>query len=174
MIFILVADRIKLKSKFSLLQHRMNFLSSLTYLTGGFGLLSIFAPILTPFLFILRLFSIHYYTIRNDEERIRMVIKHLQKHTISSQIIYQYGNSFPSGTFIGLNYVGYYQYASQREGGTGEVHMVCTKEAFTKIIEACRSSSAVPGSSIISQLVIFVESSITRASRHILLTISLT
>lgn len=114
----------------------MNFLSSLTYLTGGFGLLSIFAPILTPFLFILRLFSIHYYTIRNDEERIRMVIKHLQKHTISSQIIYQYGNSFPSGTFIGLNYVGYYQYASQREGGTGEVHMVCTKEAFSKIIEA--------------------------------------
>jgi len=114
----------------------MNFLTSLTYLTGGFGLLSMFAPIVTPFLFIIRLFGINYYTIRNDEERIRMVIKHLQKQTISSQIIYQFGNSFPSGTFIGWNYAGYYNYGSQREGGTGEVHMICTKEAFLKIIEA--------------------------------------
>ena len=98
--------------------------------------MSMFAPILTPFLFIIRIFGIHYYTIRNDEERIRLVIKHLQKHTISSQIIYQFGNSFPSGTFIGWNYAGYYNYGSQREGGTCEFQLICTKEAFLKITEA--------------------------------------
>ena len=113
----------------------MSIFASLTYLTGGFGLLSVFTPILTPLLFLLRLFGIHYYTIRNDEERIRIVIKYLQKNTVSSQIIYQYGNSFPSGTFIGLNCAGYYHYASQRDGGTGEVFIICTKDAFSKIIE---------------------------------------
>jgi hypothetical protein len=107
--------------------------SSLTYLTGGF--LSIFTPILTPLLLLLRLFGINYYTIRNDEERIRIVIKYLQKNTVSSQIIYQYGSSFPSGIFLGWNCVGHYHYFSQREGGTGEVYIICTKSAFSKIIE---------------------------------------
>lgn len=113
----------------------MTFFTQLTYFTGGFGLLSMFTPILTPLLFILRLLGINYYTIRNDEERIRLVIKYLQKNTVSSQIIYQYGNSFPSGTFIGWHCVGYYHYASQREGGTGEVFIICSKDAFAKIIE---------------------------------------
>ena len=118
----------------------MNLFTQLTYLTGGFGLLSMFTPILTPILFMLRIFGINYYTIRNDEERIRLVIKYLQKNTTSSQIIYQYGNCFPSGTFISWNCVGYYHYASQREGGTGEVHIICSKDAFAKITEGPKVS----------------------------------
>ena len=118
----------------------MSFFTQLTFLTGGFSILSLFTPILTPVLFILRFVGINYYTIRNDEERIRLVIKYLQKNTVSSQIIYQYGNCFPSGTFIGWNCVGYYHYASQREGGTGEVFIICSKDAFAKITEGPKIS----------------------------------
>lgn len=79
----------------------MSFISSISYITGGLGILSLFAPILTPLLFLLKICGINYYTIRNDEERVRAAIKVLQKTTISSTIIFQYGNFFPSGTFIG-------------------------------------------------------------------------
>jgi hypothetical protein len=120
----------------------MSFLSEISYLFGGFGLLSLFSPILTPLLFVLRLFGIHYYTIRNDEEKVRTVIKYLQKNTISSEIIYQHGNSFPSGTFISPTCVGFYKYSGLRDSGTGEVQVLTTKKMFMKMVESDKIASA--------------------------------
>jgi hypothetical protein len=120
----------------------MSFLSEISYFVGGFGLLSLFSPILTPLFFVLRLFGIHYYTIRNDEEKVRAVIKYLQKNTTSSEIIYQHGNSFPSGTFISPTCVGFYKYSGLRDAGTGEVQMLTTKLMFTKMVESEKISSA--------------------------------
>jgi hypothetical protein len=120
----------------------MNFFSAISYLTGGIGILSIFSPIIIPFLFVLRVFGINYYTIKNDEERIRAAIKVLQKTTISSTIMFQYGNFFPSGTFIGYNCAGYYTYSGSRDSGSGEVHILTTKDAFLKLVESEKVSSA--------------------------------
>jgi ATPase family associated with various cellular activities (AAA) len=120
----------------------MSIISEISYLFGGFGLLSLFSPILTPLFFVLRLFGIHYYTIRNDEEKVRAVIKYLQKNTISSEIIYQHGNSFPSGTFISTICVGFYKYSGLRDAGTGEVQLLTTKAMFTKMVESDKIASA--------------------------------
>jgi len=120
----------------------MSFLSEISYFFGGFGLLSLFSPILTPLFFILRLFGVHYYTIRNDEEKVRSVIKYLQKNTTSSEIMYQHGNSFPSGTFISPTCIGFYKYSGLRDAGTGEVQMLTTKAMFTKMVESEKISSA--------------------------------
>ena len=120
----------------------MSFFSEISYIFGGFGLLSLFSPILTPLLFVFRLLGIHYYTIRNDEEKVRAVIKYLQKNTTSSEIVYQYGNSFPSGTFISTTCVGFYKYSGQRDGGTGEVQVLTTKASFMKMIESDKIASA--------------------------------
>ena len=103
--------------------------------------MSLFSPILTPLFFILRLFGIHYYTIRNDEEKVRAVIKYLQKNTTSSEIIYQHGNSFPSGTFISPSCMGFYKYSGLRDAGTGEVQILTTKAMFTKMVESDKIAS---------------------------------
>jgi len=120
----------------------MSILSEISYFFGGFGLLSLFSPILTPLFFVLRLFGIHYYTIRNDEEKVRAVIKYLQKNTTSSEIIYQHGNSFPSGTFISPTCVGFYKYSGLRDAGTGEVQILTTKAMFIKMVESEKIASA--------------------------------
>ena len=104
--------------------------------------MSLFSPILTPLFFVLRLFGVHYYTIRNDEEKVRAVIKYLQKNTTSSEIIYQHGNSFPSGTFISTTCVGFYKYSGLRDTGTGEVQVLTTKAMFTKMVESEKIASA--------------------------------
>ena len=119
----------------------MSFISSISYITGGLGILSLFAPILTPLLFLLKICGINYYTIRNDEERVRAAIKVLQKTTISSTIIFQYGNFFPSGTFIGFGCAGYYTYANSREFISGEVHILTTKDSFLKLVESTKVTS---------------------------------
>jgi len=119
----------------------MSFLSELSYFFGGFGLLSLFSPILTPLFFVLRLFGVHYYTIRNDEEKVRAVIKYLQKNTTSSEIIYQHGNSFPSGAFISPTCMGFYKYSGLRDAGTGEVQILTTKAMFTKMVESDKIAS---------------------------------
>ena len=119
----------------------MTFISGLSYFTGGLGILSLFGPILTPLLFVLRLFGINYYTICNDDERVRAAIKVLQKTTISSTIIFQYGNFFPSGTFIGLGCIGYYTHTNSREFASGEVHILTTKDLFLKLVESAKVTS---------------------------------
>jgi len=126
----------------------MSILSEISYFFGGFGLLSLFSPILTPLFFVLRLFGIHYYTIRNDEEKVRAVIKYLQKNTTSSEIIYQHGNSFPSGTFISPTCIGFYKYSGLRDAGTGEVQMLTTKAMFTKMVESDKISSVFVSSKL--------------------------
>ena len=120
----------------------MSIFSEISYFLGGFGLLSLFSPILTPLFFVLRLFGVHYFTIRNDEEKVRAVIKYLQKNTMSSEIMYQHGNSFPSGTFISPTCIGFYKYSGLRDAGTGEVQMLTTKSMFTKMVESEKISSA--------------------------------
>jgi hypothetical protein len=119
----------------------MSLVSNLSYFTGGLGILSLFAPILTPLLFLLKICGINYYTIRNDEERVRAAIKVLHKNTISSTIIFQYGNFFPSGTFIGFYCIGYYTYANSREFGSSEVHIITTKDSFLKLVESTKVTS---------------------------------
>ena len=105
----------------------MSFTSVFAFTSAILGGFSIFTSFLiTPLLFFMRLFGITYYTIRNDEDKIRTIIKALQKTTTSSSIYFQYGNYFPSGYFLGIYCVGYYEYSRSRES-TGEVYIITTK-----------------------------------------------
>jgi hypothetical protein len=130
----------------------MSIFSEISYLLGGVGLLSLFSPILTPLFFVLRLFGVHYYTIRNDEEKVRAVIKYLQKNTTSSEIIYQHGNSFPSGTFISTNCLGFYKYSGSRDAGTGEVQVLTTKAMFTKMVESEKIASGFVSTKLVESV----------------------
>lgn len=114
----------------------LSMFTLVTCVTSIFGLLSIVGPLYIPFLLILKCFGIDYYTIRNDEEKVRIVVKKLSKTTHCTRILFQYGNFFPSGSFIGKNCIGYYMYSESRNfGNSGEVHIFTGKTTFLKLIE---------------------------------------
>jgi hypothetical protein len=114
----------------------MSFTSVFGFTTAIIGGFSIFSGLLlTPFLFFIRLFGVTYYTIRNDEDKVRIIIKALQKTTTSSGVYFQYGNYFPSGYFIGPYCAGYYEYSRSRDiGSSGEVYIITTKSYLDMLL----------------------------------------
>lgn len=108
----------------------------LTYITAGIGFFSIFSSLLTPFLFLLRSIGIKYYIIRNDQEKTRAAIKILNKTTLSSTTMFQSGNLYPSGVFIGYTCAGYYQYPNSTfTGESAELHILTTEPHFHTLLE---------------------------------------
>lgn len=114
----------------------LSLFTLVTCVTSIFGLISIVGPLYIPLLLILKCVGIDYYTIRNDEEKVRIVVKKLRRTTHCTRILFQYGNFFPSGSFIGKNCFGYYMYSESRAfGNSGEVHIFTGKTTFLKLIE---------------------------------------
>ena len=105
-------------------------------LAVGFGLASFFTQLMTPFLLLFRLIGLNYYIIRKDDEKTRIISKALQKTTMNTITLFQCGNYYPSGYFIGWRCAGYYHYSESFEGVSPEIHMITTPSHFTKISES--------------------------------------
>ena len=133
----------------------MSFTSVFAFTSAILGGFSIFTSFLiTPLLFFIRIFGITYYTIRNDEDKIRTIIKALQKTTTSSGIYFQYGNYYPSGYFVGLYCVGYYEYSRSRES-SGEVYIITTKPYLDMLLSSqiSKSISSTPTENVVEKSV---------------------
>jgi hypothetical protein len=89
-----------------------------------------------PLFFLLQLFGLGYFIIRNDEEKVRKIFKTLEKSTMSSSIAFQHGKISPSGSFIGLNCIGYYTTGDRNNGLVGQIHIITTRAFFNKLVES--------------------------------------
>ena len=111
-------------------------MSCFAIITAGFGLASFFTPLMTPFLLLFRLIGLNYYIIRKDDEKTRTISKALQKTTMNTITLFQCGNFYPSGYFIGWRCTGFYHYMESFEGVSPEIHMITTPFHFTTISES--------------------------------------
>lgn len=111
-------------------------MSYFAIITAGFGLASFFTPLMTPFLLLFRLIGLNYYIIRKDDEKTRTISKALQKTTMNTITLFQCGNYYPSGYFIGWRCAGFYHYSESFEGVSSEIHMITAPSYFAKISES--------------------------------------
>lgn len=86
-----------------------------------------------PLLFLLYFLNIGYYTIRNDEDKIKKICRYLEKNTISTRALFQYGKVFPSGHFIGWGCIGYYTTADRYEGTSTSIHILTSRSFFDRL-----------------------------------------
>ncbi len=115
-------------------------MSCFAIITAGFGLASFFTPLMTPFLLLFRLIGLNYYIIRKDDEKTRTISKALQKATVNTITLFQCGNYYPSGYFIGWRCAGYYHYMESFDGVSPEIHMIATPSYFLKISESDKTA----------------------------------
>lgn len=115
-------------------------MSCFAIITAGFGLASFFTPLMTPFLLLFRLIGLNYYIIRKDDEKTRTISKALQKATMNTITLFQCGNYYPSGYFIGWRCAGYYHYMESFEGVSPEIHMITVPSYFAKISESDKTA----------------------------------
>lgn len=115
-------------------------MSCFAIITAGFGLASFFTPLMTPFLLLFRLIGLNYYIIRKDDEKTRTISKALQKATMNTITLFQCGNYYPSGYFIGWRCAGYYHYMESFEGVSPEIHMITAPSYFAKISESDKTA----------------------------------
>ena len=114
--------------------------SSIAIITAiGFSALHFLTFLATPILFAVRSFGLHYYIIRNDDEKARAVAKVLQATAISSITLFQQGNYQPSGCFINSNCMGYYVYSSSYGGSSVEIHLFARELYFKSLVETVKS-----------------------------------
>jgi hypothetical protein len=87
-----------------------------------------------PLLFLFYFFNIGYYTIRNDEDKIKKIFRFLEKNTISTRTSFQYGKVYPSGYFLGWGCAGYYNIADRNEGTSSSINIFTTRPFFDRLI----------------------------------------
>jgi len=94
-----------------------------------------FSTLLTPLtLMILKFFNIGYYIIKNDEKRINEIIKILEKTTISTITLYEFGKNRPLGIFVGWKYIGVYNDAPSDYSSRKELYMITFDYILKKLI----------------------------------------
>lgn len=74
----------------------------------GIGLLGQFIPIYYISVLFLRLVGCQSYRIRRDKDRIKGITKVLEKETISTALVWEFGRVRPGGYFFGRECFGYY------------------------------------------------------------------
>jgi len=87
-----------------------------------------------PILFLLHFIRIGCYSIQNDEDKIKKVLRHLEKNTISTRTSYQHGKVYPSGSFIGWECIGYYIIDDRNDGTSSSIHIFTSRAFFDKLI----------------------------------------
>jgi len=89
-----------------------------------------------PLLMFIRCLGLGYFIIRNDEEKVRKIFKLLEKSTTSSSMSFHHGKLSPSGTFIGINCIGYYIIGDRNDGLSGQIHMITTRDFFNELVKS--------------------------------------
>jgi len=112
-----------------------------SYVTAAIGVLSFyFTSFLTPFLLLFHVIGINYYIIRKDDDKTRAIVKVLQKTSMNSITLFQFGNLYPSGFFINFDCVGYYNYVDLYDGVSTEIYILTSASYFEKLIKFEKTS----------------------------------
>lgn len=115
-------------------------MSSIAILTAiGFSALHLLSVLATPILFAVRSFGLHYYIVRNDDEKTRAITKVLQTTAINSVTMFQQGSYQPSGCFLSWKCLGYYSYMSSYTNSSMEIHMFTTESYFKSLMETTKA-----------------------------------
>lgn len=111
-------------------------MSSIAIITAvGFSALHFFSVLFTPLLFAVRSFGLHYYIVRNDDEKTRAITKVLQTTALNSITLFQQGCYQPSGYFINRRCTGYYSYSTSYNSSSTEIHIFTTEPYFKSLVE---------------------------------------
>jgi len=84
-------------------------------------------------LFILQSLGVRSYLVNGDKEKYKILIKKLEKQTYNSSFIYRNGKIVPSGYFIGLNCIGFYDKDS-RFIEDERIRIITTQKFYEKLI----------------------------------------
>lgn len=87
-----------------------------------------------PLLFLFYFVNVGYYTIQNDEDKIKKILRFLEKNTISTRTSFQYGKVYPSGYFLGNGCAGYYMNGDRAERISSSINIFTTRPFFDKLI----------------------------------------
>jgi len=116
-------------------------MSSIAIITAaGFGALHFISFLAIPILFAMRLFGLHYYIVRNDDEKTRMITKVLQTTAINSITLFHQGNYQPAGCFVNSKCLGYYAHSSSYGNNSVEIHIFTRESYFKSILENTKTS----------------------------------
>ena len=111
-------------------------MSSIAIFTAvGLSALHFISLLFTPILISVRSLGLHYYIVRNDDEKTRAITKVLQSTAINSITIFQQGSYQPSGCFLNWKCAGYYLHSSSYNTSSVEIHMYTTESYFKSLIE---------------------------------------
>ena len=115
-------------------------MSSIAIITAaGLGAVHFFSVLFTPLLFAMRSFGLHYYIVRNDDEKARALTKVLQATAINSITLFQQGNYQPSGCFLSWKCTGYYSHSSSYNTTSTEIHIFTTESYFKSLMETTKA-----------------------------------
>lgn len=111
---------------------------------AGLGFLGQFTFLIQIPVILAKIFGFSTFKVRNDNERVKAVIKILDKETYSSLSIFEYGKEHPAGVFIGWNCFGYYTDNPRDSDVSTEITIFTSKSNFKRILD----NSVVPCESI--------------------------
>jgi len=109
----------------------LNTLTAAGAMMTGIGLLVQFIPVYYISLLFLRLLGCQTYRIRRDKDRVKGVTKLLEKETISTAFVWEYGRVRPGGSFFGRKCFGYY---TENESDM-EIYISTTPEKFKELMD---------------------------------------
>ena len=109
----------------------LNTLTAAGAMMTGIGLLVQFVPVYYVSLLLMRIVGFQTYRIRRDKDRIKGVAKLLEKETISTTFVWEFGRVRPGGFFFGRECFGYYSDSTDFEV---EITISTTPEKFKKLI----------------------------------------
>jgi len=100
-------------------------------ITGLLGVITAYCDI---YLFILRLFGIHFYILRRDTDKVKAAMDILLKETYCSSRLYQRGAITYYGTFIGMKCFGRFIH-TPGEDSDHEIYIYTSQAYFNRLIE---------------------------------------
>lgn len=90
---------------------------------------------------LLKMFGFGSFTIKNDRERMKGVLKILKEDTFSTSSTFEFGKLRPAGVFIGRWCCGYYIDHQTSETGT-EVVIICAASRFAQLMDRSAPQAA--------------------------------
>jgi hypothetical protein len=111
----------------------INTLTAAGAMMTGIGLLGQFMPIYYISVVLLRLLGCQTYRIRRDKDRIKGITKVLEKETMSSTFVWEFGKVRPGGYFMGRECFGYYSDTGM--DSDMEIIISTSPEKFQKLMD---------------------------------------
>jgi hypothetical protein len=110
-------------------------------LLTGLGFLSNVPIVKTIPVLMIRLLGFSLYIIRKDRDTIKGVLQVLEKETLSSSTVYEFGRQRPSGMFLGWRCFGIYSDGTSEYDSSPEISIYTTEAYFNHCMKKTKADS---------------------------------